>query len=101
MRGPAKHAYMDDATQNMDRADGELAAPTARALHGSTIIRERNSGLIGSPRPSPRKLRAYAEEGLFNTLLGEFNFGVLDRGAGPAVHPALRRSFRGCGLQPY
>jgi alkanesulfonate monooxygenase SsuD/methylene tetrahydromethanopterin reductase-like flavin-dependent oxidoreductase (luciferase family) len=33
--------------------------------------------LIGSPRTVARKLRAWAEEGSFNTFFGEFNFGSL------------------------
>jgi alkanesulfonate monooxygenase SsuD/methylene tetrahydromethanopterin reductase-like flavin-dependent oxidoreductase (luciferase family) len=33
--------------------------------------------LIGSPETVTRKLKAYAEEGLFNTFFGEFNFGTL------------------------
>jgi alkanesulfonate monooxygenase SsuD/methylene tetrahydromethanopterin reductase-like flavin-dependent oxidoreductase (luciferase family) len=33
--------------------------------------------LVGSPETVTRKLKAYAEEGLFNTFFGEFNFGNL------------------------
>jgi alkanesulfonate monooxygenase SsuD/methylene tetrahydromethanopterin reductase-like flavin-dependent oxidoreductase (luciferase family) len=40
-------------------------------------MRDHGIGLIGSPQTVARKLRAYAEEGLFNVLLGEFNFGFL------------------------
>ena len=40
-------------------------------------MREHGIGLIGSPATVAEKLRAYAEEGLFNTLFGEFNFGFL------------------------
>ncbi len=33
--------------------------------------------LVGSPKTVAEKLRAYAEEGSFNTFFGEFNFGNL------------------------
>ncbi|HEY7066597.1 MAG TPA: LLM class flavin-dependent oxidoreductase [Chloroflexota bacterium] len=61
-------------------------------------MREHNIGLIGSPETVAAKLRLYAEEGLFNTLLGEFNFGYLSeeqvmrslRLFGEEVMPRLR-----------
>jgi alkanesulfonate monooxygenase SsuD/methylene tetrahydromethanopterin reductase-like flavin-dependent oxidoreductase (luciferase family) len=40
-------------------------------------MREHGIGLIGSPDTVATKLRQYADEGMFNTLLGEFNFGYL------------------------
>jgi alkanesulfonate monooxygenase SsuD/methylene tetrahydromethanopterin reductase-like flavin-dependent oxidoreductase (luciferase family) len=40
-------------------------------------LREHSIGLIGSPETVAAQLRSYAAEGLFNTLLGEFNFGLL------------------------
>jgi alkanesulfonate monooxygenase SsuD/methylene tetrahydromethanopterin reductase-like flavin-dependent oxidoreductase (luciferase family) len=40
-------------------------------------MRDHGIGVIGSPETVAAKLRAYAEEGLFNLLLGEFNFGTL------------------------
>ena len=40
-------------------------------------MREHHIGLIGSPDTVAQKLRLYAEEGTFNVLLGEFNFGML------------------------
>ncbi len=54
--------------------------------------------LIGSPDTVAKKLRAWAEEGSFNTFFGEFNFGELAeddllrsiRLFGEAVIPALR-----------
>ncbi len=32
---------------------------------------------IGSPETVTKKLRKYAEEGVFNTFMGEFNFSEL------------------------
>ena len=40
-------------------------------------MREHGIGLIGSPDTVAEQLRLYASEGMFNTLLGEFNFGFL------------------------
>jgi alkanesulfonate monooxygenase SsuD/methylene tetrahydromethanopterin reductase-like flavin-dependent oxidoreductase (luciferase family) len=57
---------------------GELAgAELLTHFTDPPYMREHNIGLIGSPETVAEKLRAYATEGLFNTLLGEFNFGVL------------------------
>lgn len=40
-------------------------------------LRDRDLILIGSPDTVARKLRGWAEQGSFNTFLGEFNFGEL------------------------
>ena len=64
---------------------------------------EKELVLIGSPDTVTRKLRAWAEEGSFNTFFGEFNFGSLGeedllrsiRLFGEQVIPALR------GYEPY
>lgn len=64
---------------------------------------EKELVLIGSPDTVTRKLRAWAEEGSFNTFFGEFNFGGLGeddllrsiRLFGEQVIPALR------GYEPY
>jgi hypothetical protein len=40
-------------------------------------MREHRIGLIGSPATVSEMLCDFAKEGLFNTLLGEFNFGFL------------------------
>lgn len=57
---------------------GELAgAELLTHFTDPPYMREHNIGLIGSPETVAEKLRAYATEGLFNTLLGEFNFGFL------------------------
>jgi alkanesulfonate monooxygenase SsuD/methylene tetrahydromethanopterin reductase-like flavin-dependent oxidoreductase (luciferase family) len=61
-------------------------------------LREHDVALIGSPDTVAEKLRQYAEEGMFNTVLGEFNFGFLSeeqvmgsiRLFGEEVMPRLR-----------
>jgi alkanesulfonate monooxygenase SsuD/methylene tetrahydromethanopterin reductase-like flavin-dependent oxidoreductase (luciferase family) len=63
--------------QNRLRA-GEAGA--ARMLEGftdTTYLRDHHIGLIGSPDTVAASLRHCASEGLFNVLLGEFNFGTL------------------------
>ena len=57
---------------------GELAgAELLQHFTDPPYMREHDIGLIGSPATVAAKLRQYASEGLFNTLLGEFNFGFL------------------------
>lgn len=57
---------------------GELrGAEMLRHFTDPPYMRDHAIGLIGSPETVAAKLRAYSEEGLFNTLLGEFNFGML------------------------
>lgn len=57
---------------------GELAgAELLKHFTDPPYMRDHGIGLIGSPETVAAKLRSYAEEGLFNTLLGEFNFGFL------------------------
>jgi alkanesulfonate monooxygenase SsuD/methylene tetrahydromethanopterin reductase-like flavin-dependent oxidoreductase (luciferase family) len=41
-------------------------------------LRDQQLGLIGSPDTVAATLRECAKDGLFNVLLGEFNFGVLE-----------------------
>jgi alkanesulfonate monooxygenase SsuD/methylene tetrahydromethanopterin reductase-like flavin-dependent oxidoreductase (luciferase family) len=41
-------------------------------------LRDHQLGLIGSPDTVAATLRECAKDGLFNVLLGEFNFGVLE-----------------------
>jgi alkanesulfonate monooxygenase SsuD/methylene tetrahydromethanopterin reductase-like flavin-dependent oxidoreductase (luciferase family) len=40
-------------------------------------MRDHGIGLIGSPETVAAKLKEYAKEGVFNLLLGEFNYGHL------------------------
>jgi alkanesulfonate monooxygenase SsuD/methylene tetrahydromethanopterin reductase-like flavin-dependent oxidoreductase (luciferase family) len=57
---------------------GELAgAELLRHFTDPPYMREHRIGLIGSPDTVAEMLRDFASEGLFNTLLGEFNFGFL------------------------
>jgi alkanesulfonate monooxygenase SsuD/methylene tetrahydromethanopterin reductase-like flavin-dependent oxidoreductase (luciferase family) len=42
------------------------------------FVREHDAALIGSPATVAAKIRQYAREGVFNTLIGEFNFGAMD-----------------------
>jgi len=51
--------------------------PLLRHFTDPPYMRDHGIGLIGSPKTVAQKLRAYAQEGLFNVLLGEFNFGFL------------------------
>jgi alkanesulfonate monooxygenase SsuD/methylene tetrahydromethanopterin reductase-like flavin-dependent oxidoreductase (luciferase family) len=70
-------ANLDNLIQNRIRR-GELGgAELLKHFTDPHYMREHDIGLIGSPETVAAKLRAYAEAGLFNTLLGEFNFGFL------------------------
>jgi alkanesulfonate monooxygenase SsuD/methylene tetrahydromethanopterin reductase-like flavin-dependent oxidoreductase (luciferase family) len=53
------------------------AAELMRHFADPQYMREHRIGLIGSPETVARQLREYAQEGCFNTLFGEFNFGAL------------------------
>jgi alkanesulfonate monooxygenase SsuD/methylene tetrahydromethanopterin reductase-like flavin-dependent oxidoreductase (luciferase family) len=78
---------------------GEPGASELMAnLFDPGFIMSRDLVFIGSPETVTRKLRKAAEEGLFNTFLGEFNFSDLPeddlmrsiRLFGERVMPALR-----------
>jgi alkanesulfonate monooxygenase SsuD/methylene tetrahydromethanopterin reductase-like flavin-dependent oxidoreductase (luciferase family) len=78
---------------------GEPGASELMAnLFDPDFIMERDLVFIGSPETVTKKLRKAAEEGLFNTFLGEFNFTDLPetdvmrsiRLFGEKVMPALR-----------
>jgi alkanesulfonate monooxygenase SsuD/methylene tetrahydromethanopterin reductase-like flavin-dependent oxidoreductase (luciferase family) len=76
------HTYTEIAT--LDRLiesrirRGELGgAELLSHFKDPPYMRDHGIGLIGSPETVANKLRSYAQEGLFNTLLGEFNFGFL------------------------
>ena len=49
-----------------------------RGFTDVNCVREHDAALIGSPATVARKLRQYATEGCFNTLIGEFNYGAMD-----------------------
>lgn len=75
------------------------AAEIAGHLADVQYLLARNLIFIGSPETVTRNIRAAADEGYFNTLLGEFNFGYLEeeqatrsiRLFAERVMPALRR----------
>ena len=46
---------------------------------------------IGSPETVAAKIRAAAEEGVFNVFMGEFNFADLPEDDAAALDPAVRR----------
>ncbi len=88
---------------NFDKRGEHGAANIARNVANVEYLLERNLVFIGSPETVTRQIRAAAEEGLFNTVLGEFNIGYLDeadlmrsiRLFGTRVLPALR------SVEPY
>jgi alkanesulfonate monooxygenase SsuD/methylene tetrahydromethanopterin reductase-like flavin-dependent oxidoreductase (luciferase family) len=53
------------------------AAEIIRHILDAEYLLENDLILIGSPDTVAKKLRTYAEEGLFNVFMGEFNFGEL------------------------
>lgn len=70
-------APLDGLIQSRLRRGEHRGAALLQHFTDPAYLREHDVGLIGSPETVAHKLRAYAREGLFNTLLGEFNFGVL------------------------
>ncbi|HEY7060074.1 MAG TPA: LLM class flavin-dependent oxidoreductase [Chloroflexota bacterium] len=74
------------------------AAEIARNVTNVPYLLDRNLIFIGSPETVARQFRTAAAEGLFSTLLGEFNIGYLEeadlmrsiRLFGTRVLPALR-----------
>ena len=58
---------------------GELgAAEIARNMMNVEYLLERNLIFVGSPETVARRIKAAASEGLFNTLMAEFNMGWLE-----------------------
>jgi len=53
------------------------AAETVRHLNDPEWLLENDLVLVGSPETVTRKLRDWAQHGVFNAFLGEFNFGAL------------------------
>jgi alkanesulfonate monooxygenase SsuD/methylene tetrahydromethanopterin reductase-like flavin-dependent oxidoreductase (luciferase family) len=74
------------------------AAEIARHAIDVEYLRERNLAFIGSPQTVIEQIKAAASEGLFNTVLGEFNIGNIAESDlmrsinlfGNEVLPALR-----------
>ena len=83
---------------NYDRRGEHGAAEIARNVTNVDYLLERNVVFVGSPETVTRQIKTAATEGLFNTVLGEFNIGYLDeadlmrsiRLFGTQVLPALR-----------
>jgi alkanesulfonate monooxygenase SsuD/methylene tetrahydromethanopterin reductase-like flavin-dependent oxidoreductase (luciferase family) len=73
--------------QNRARAGEAGAAEMLAHFTDVAYLREHQLGLIGSPETVAATLRQCAAEGLFNTVLGEFNFGVL---TGEQVERSIR-----------
>ncbi len=96
----------DEALEKMlnERADlfitrGEAgAAEIVRHLNNPEWLFEKDLILVGSPATITAKLKSWATNGVFNTFLGEFNFGALAeedlirsiRLFGTEVMPALK-----------
>jgi alkanesulfonate monooxygenase SsuD/methylene tetrahydromethanopterin reductase-like flavin-dependent oxidoreductase (luciferase family) len=70
-------APVDDLIENRIRR-GELGgAEMLKHFKDPAYMRDHGIGLIGSPETVAAKIKEYATEGLFNVLLGEFNYGFL------------------------
>lgn len=67
-----------DLLADIFRKRGEPeSAEIALHLADMSYLLERNLVFVGSPDTVARKIREAAQAGMFNTLLGEFNFGFL------------------------
>jgi alkanesulfonate monooxygenase SsuD/methylene tetrahydromethanopterin reductase-like flavin-dependent oxidoreductase (luciferase family) len=83
---------------NYQRRGEYGAAEIARNVTDVEYLLARNILFVGSPETVTRRIKEAAAEGLFDTVLGEFNFGYLDeadlersiRLFGTRVLPALR-----------
>lgn len=92
-----RRKQMETADYFRQRGDAKSAEITLNILDPDYLL-ENDLMLIGSPETVTRKLRAWAEQGSFNTYFGEFNFGSLAeddlmrsiRLFGEHVIPALR-----------
>jgi len=89
--------------ENFMRRNDPGGAEIARHAPDVEYLVERNLAFVGSPRTVVEQIKAAANEGLFNTVLGEFNIGDIAeedlmrsiRLFGNEVIPALR------GFEPY
>jgi len=68
---------LEGLIQNRIRRGELKGAELLQHFTDPPYMREHGIGLIGSPETGANQLRAFAQEGAFNTLLGEFNFGYL------------------------
>jgi alkanesulfonate monooxygenase SsuD/methylene tetrahydromethanopterin reductase-like flavin-dependent oxidoreductase (luciferase family) len=77
---------------------GPHTSENYKNLNNMDYLLERNMVFVGSPETVVNRIKAAAKEGLFNTLICEFNLGALDeqdlmrsiRTFGTQVIPALR-----------
>jgi alkanesulfonate monooxygenase SsuD/methylene tetrahydromethanopterin reductase-like flavin-dependent oxidoreductase (luciferase family) len=60
------------------RRKGYRGEALVRGFTDIRRVRESEVAIIGSQETVAAKIRQYAEEGVFNMLLGEFNFGTLE-----------------------
>jgi alkanesulfonate monooxygenase SsuD/methylene tetrahydromethanopterin reductase-like flavin-dependent oxidoreductase (luciferase family) len=89
--------------ENFMRRNDPGGAEIARHAPDVEYLVERNLAFVGSPKTVTEQIKAAAAEGLFNTVLGEFNIGDIAeadlmrsiRLFGAEVIPALR------GFEPY
>jgi len=94
--------YIRLAENHLKRGDPG-GAEIARHAIDVDYLRERNLAFVGSPRTVVEQIKAAASEGVFNTVLGEFNIGEIAEEDllrsiklfGSEVIPALR------GFDPY
>ncbi len=63
--------------ENAERRGDFAAAEIARHLTEVDYLLDRNLVFVGSPETVARNIRRAAEEGMFNTLLCELNFGAM------------------------
>jgi alkanesulfonate monooxygenase SsuD/methylene tetrahydromethanopterin reductase-like flavin-dependent oxidoreductase (luciferase family) len=91
--------FQDESARRYDQVGDEFAAAAIRGLLDPDHLLATDMIVIGSPDTVAKKLKELAVEGLFNTYLGEFNFGNLPeenvmrsiRLFGTEVMPRLRR----------
>jgi alkanesulfonate monooxygenase SsuD/methylene tetrahydromethanopterin reductase-like flavin-dependent oxidoreductase (luciferase family) len=85
--------------ENFMRRNDPGGAEIARHAPDVEYLVERNLAFVGSPKTVTEQIKAAANEGLFNTVLGEFNIGDIAEEDlmrsiklfGNEVIPALRR----------
>jgi alkanesulfonate monooxygenase SsuD/methylene tetrahydromethanopterin reductase-like flavin-dependent oxidoreductase (luciferase family) len=85
--------------ENFIKRNDPGGAEIARNSVNLDYLLERNLAFVGSPKTVTEQIKAAASEGLFNTVLGEFNIGDIAEEDlmrsiklfGTEVAPALRR----------
>ena len=84
--------FQDVQAHKYDEVGDTFAAAAIRGLLDPDHLLATDMIVVGSPNTVVKKLKALAVEGMFNTYLGEFNFGAL-----PEEH--LMRSIRLFGTE--